>query len=142
MAKARTVTVVIGLTFVGAIPGAAAGIVTVAAVLFSVQLRNGRIVMPFTVLGSLVGGLIGGGLGTLMTPAIAFSHWRYIPIGRLFTHLTIGTVIGGCAGAAIVTEPVVSILGGVVGFLVAGDRLARRANPSVAPGTTESHAEL
>src|SRR5262245_36351287 len=137
MARNRTATVVIGLSFVGAMLGAAAGIVTVAAVLFGHELRSGRLEWPFTVFGSLVGGLVGGGLGAILTPAIAFSPWRYVPIGRLFTHLTVGTVIGGCAGAAVVTDPVVAVLGGVVGFLVAGDRLATRANASTASELNE-----
>ena len=130
MTRIRTAGVVAGLTFVGGMLGAAAGIMTVAAILFSMELRHGRVGWPFTEFGSILGGLVGGGLGALMTPTIAFGPWRHIPIGKLFTHLTLGTLIGGCGAALVLPSPVLVILGGVIGFIVAGDRLASRVNSS------------
>ena len=134
MARNRTATVVIGLMSVGGLLGALAGVVTVAAGLFSIGLRNGQVVWPLSGFGSFIGAVVGGGLGALMTPNIAFNPWRYIPIGRLFTHLTLGTIVGGCAGALLFPNPAVAILGGLLGFLVAGDRLAVKGRSSAPSG--------
>ena len=137
MAKGRTAATFIGLALVGALLGALAGIATAGAGVIAIALRNGHMDWAFGLFGVAFGAAIGGGLGAILAPAVAFTRWRYIPIGRLFAHLTVGTIIGGSAGALIYPSPVIALLGGIAGFLVAGNRLVRRSNPkdgSRAPG--------
>ena len=128
MPNHRAVAAVLGLALVGGILGALAGALTVAASLFAIELRHGQIVWPFTAFGSLFGFVVGGSLGAVLTPTVAFTPWRYVPIGRLFVHLTIGTMIGGGASALLLAEPNFAVLGGLVGFVVAGHRLSVRSS--------------
>ena len=127
MRVARSVATLIGLAIVGMVLGALAGFVTTAAGMAALALRNG-LKWPFGTIVFWLGAAIGGGLGTVLAPVVAFTAWRYVPIGRLFANLTLGTIIGGCAVALIFPNPIAALLGGVVGFSVAGDRLARRSN--------------
>jgi hypothetical protein len=138
MTRRRTVGVLAGLIGVGVVLGSVCGIVTVAVALFVVELRNGRMVWPLTVFGSITGTLFGGGLGAILSPTIAFTRWRYLPIDRLFSVLTAGTIVGACVSFLVIPSPVVALLGGILGFLIAGDRLATRG-PSPQPrGLTSS----
>jgi hypothetical protein len=130
MAKGRTVATLIGLAVVGTLLGALAGVATAEAGIVAIAIRNGHMDWPFALFGAAFGAVVGGGLGALLAPAVAFTPWRYVPIGRLFGHLTLGTIIGGSAGALIFPSPVLALLGGIAGFLIAGNRVARRSNPT------------
>jgi hypothetical protein len=128
MARGRTVIALIGLALVGTLLGGLAGIVTGGAGILAIGLRNGRVEWPFILFPCVVGGLIGSGVGALLAPAVAFTPWRYLSIGQLFARLTVGTIIGGCAGVMVVPSPAVAVIGGIAGFPIAGDRLAVRSN--------------
>jgi hypothetical protein len=130
MKRVRTLAVISSIALIGAVLGTSAGAATVAAGVFTISLRNGQVVWPFTGFGSLFGGLIGGVLGFVLAAALPFTPWRYVPVGRLFAHLTIGTIIGGCASAMLVRDPTLAILGGIIGFVLAGSRLTQPSTAS------------
>ena len=125
--------VLLGLTLTGVLLGALAGAATVAVLLFAIGIRHGRIELPLSSFGSVLGALVGGALGTVLAPAAAFTPWRQVPVGRLVAHLTIGTVLGGGACALLLPNPAAALLGGILGFLIAGDRLVSRTTASPAP---------
>ena len=138
MALRRTLATLIALAVVGALLGALAGIVTVTAGTLAISIRNGHVEWPLTAFGALFGSVFGGGLGALLAPAVAFTPWRYIPVGRLFAHLTVGTTIGGCAGILVVPHPMFPLMGGIAGFIIAGDRLARRYRSEGTAATSDN----
>lgn len=122
----RTVLALLGLAVAGALFGALAGVTTMAAGFFALAIRDGQLTWPFTLFGSVFGFFIGGGVGAVLTPIAVFTPWRYVPIGRLFLHLTIWTMIGGAASALLFPVPDVALLGGLAGLFVAGQRQSGR----------------
>jgi hypothetical protein len=127
MSDRPTARDVLGLTLTGMALGAFAGGAVLAVVLFVLGLRHGRVEFPLTWLGAALGALVGGLCGGILVPITAFTSWGTVPRGRLFAHLTIGTLVGGALVALLVPSPPIALLGGIVGFLVAGDRLAPRS---------------
>ena len=125
--KPRTIGALLGLALVGGLLGALAGAMTVAVGLFAIEVRHGHLIWPFTAFGTLFGCLVGGCFGAVLTPSVVFTPWRYVPIGRLFAYLTIGTMLGGGASALILAEPNAAVLGGLAGFFIAGHRVSVRS---------------
>src|SRR5207237_501925 len=74
-------------------------------------------------------GLVGAELGAVCAPLIAWLLLRYVPLGRAFLGLTIGTILGGLAGWYLLIEntPLAPIAGAVAGFLIAGITLRHLA---------------
>ena len=140
MKRARTVAVISSLALVGALLGAIAGAVTVGVGLFAIELRNGHLVWPVTAFGTFFGVVIGSPLGFALAAMLPFSPWRYVPVGRLFGHLTIGAIIGGCACALVLRDPSLAILGGIIGFVVAGRRLGQASATPTGASQSEPSA--
>jgi hypothetical protein len=134
------VSVLLGLAMAGMLLGALAGALVVTVLFFAISARRGDFALPQSWFVFVLGALLGGAFGAVLAPIAAFTPWRHLPIGRLFAHITIGTVIGGAVVALLFPQSLAFVLlGGLVGFLIAGDRLlASRSNQS-APAA-EPHA--
>jgi hypothetical protein len=70
-------------------------------------------------------GMVGAELGAVCAPLIAWLLLRYVPLGRAFLGLTIGTVLGGLAGWYLLIENTwfAPIGGALAGCIVAGAML-------------------
>jgi hypothetical protein len=142
MLTRRTVGVTLGLALTGALFGALAGMAVLTAGLFAIDIRHGRLESPFTWFGSLFSALVGGVCGAVLAPLAGLTAWRHVPVGRLFAHLMVGTMVGGGGAVLLIPSPAFVLLGGVLGFVVAGGRLASqipalevtREEPRAPPG--------
>jgi hypothetical protein len=128
MPSAREIGVMLGLVLTGLFFGALAGAATVAALVFALNLRQGRVEFPVTVFGSVLGALFGGPLGMILTLRLSSGRLSRVPVGRLFTYLTGGTALGGSAAALLIPDPVVALVGGVAGFIWAAKHLVARVS--------------
>ena len=138
MSTRRTVSVLLGLAMAGTLLGALAGVLVVMALFFATSARRGDFV-PLSWFVPLLGALLGGTCGGMFAPVAAFSPWRHVPIGRLFAHVTTGTVVGGAVVALILPQSFAFVLlGSLLGFLIAGDRVASRSIASTR--AAEPHA--
>ena len=133
------ITVLLGLAMAGMLFGALAGVLVVMALFFVTSARRGDFGLPLSWFVPLLAALLGGVCGGVFAPIAAFSPWRHLPIGRLFAHLTFGTVIGGAVVALVLPQSLAFVLvGSLLGFLIAGDRLASRSSESAS--AAEPHA--
>jgi hypothetical protein len=125
----RTIGVLFGLATAGALFGALAGGVVATMFALAMTVRHGAFTLPLSWFGAMLGASIGAGCGAVLAPTAAFTPWRRVPLGRLFTGLTIGTIIGGTVAALLVPSGLGFVLAGaLLGFLIAGDRLTSRSS--------------
>lgn len=124
MPTRRVITVLLGLALAGMPLGALAGAIALDALVFAISIREGQFDMSQWRFGAILGAFIGGACGAVLAPLATLPPWRHVPIGRLFAHLTLGAVVGGSAAALLFPAPAFALVGGILGFLVAGDRLA------------------
>jgi hypothetical protein len=69
----------------------------------------------------ILSGVIGGSIGAVAAPVLAWLCLRHVPLGVAILQTAIGTILGAVAGSVLAINPVTSAL---VGFTVAGLRLA------------------
>lgn len=127
---ARVLAVTLGLSGAGALVGGAAGAVALGiGLLFTVGLKT------FSELAVLfLPATIGALLGAVCAPLAGWLLLRRVPLGRAFTGLAAGTVLGGLAGwFSPVTfnelyQPIVTAAAGFVAAAVV-IRLRHRDNP-------------
>lgn len=128
----RVIVVTLGLAAAGIIVGAACGVAIVAGVLFFrgglaglVSADNAGVLLAAAEFGSVV--------GAIGAPALAWGLLRYVPLGRAILWTALGTLTGALVGELISPfSPFVRgipamILGGLIGFAVAGVVLRIRA---------------
>ena len=122
-----------GLALTGAVLGGIAG-----ALAFGMA-----IVMPVLPV-FIYPAMIGGAIGFVATPVIAWLMLTRVPLGRAFSGLMLGTIIGGLAGWFLpgnddmMTQP---ILVAFAGFLIAAVRMSvrdRRRHADVAAQLPEA----
>jgi len=132
----RVVAVTIGLIFAGAVTGALVAILTVTAVVYATG-GPGEAGPMSTVL-RLVG-TVGALLGAPLAPAVAWLLLRRVPIGRAFTGLALGGILG-CLVGWLLPNPFASfvqpIVAGALGFCIAGVILRRTASTEASPDAT------
>lgn len=127
----RALTVTLGISAAGAALGAAAGATAFGLVLL---LSNGFRLFTDAVGGVWVAGILGAEMGAVCAPIIAWLLLRYVPLGRAFLGLTLGTTAGGIAGWYLLLENTWAgpVWGALAGFVMAGVALrlhARRKHP-------------
>jgi len=90
----------------------------------------------------LVPALFGAALGAVAAPALAWGLLRHVALGRALAHTALGTLLGGGLGWALARNPWLPglravIVGGLVGFVLAGVRLRFTAGPARGPSPTD-----
>lgn len=76
--------------------------------------------------GVLFGGTFGAVCGGLLAPALGFSFFRDIPLWRLYSYSTVGTVVGGLLAALVGSAPVVGAFAGLAAGLALVRLTSRR----------------
>ena len=125
MASARRiVAVTLGLVGAGALFGALAGAVALAASLLITE-------NDASGYGLLFGAYFGAPLGAITAPVIGWLLLRRVPLGRMFVGSAAGTAIGGTIGWITTTsgaaDAVNGLAGAFIGCVVAGITLRYRA---------------
>ena len=109
----RAVVVTGGLAVAGGLFGAVAGAAALGAGLLVTDglewLRSLSIL--------LIPAMFGGALGSVCAPIAGWLLLREVPLGRAFTGLTIGTVVGGLLGWVVAGPLNAPILTAAAGFL-------------------------
>jgi hypothetical protein len=110
-----------GLAAAGALVGAATGIGVAAVLLLFLDGPSGLLVGvgPYTFAAS-----VGGACGALLAPLASLAFMRHVPLGRLFAQTAIGALVGGVVGLRFTGTLYTAVGVAVVGFLIAGVRLA------------------
>lgn len=122
----RVAAVTLGLVAAGAVFGALAGAVALAASVFVTENDSSGF-------GLLVGAYFGAPLGAITAPILSFLLLRRVPLGRLFVGTAAGTVLGGVAGWITTTsgdDALNGLLGAFIGCVVAAIALRYRATRS------------
>jgi len=120
----RVVGVTLGLVGAGAILGALAGAVALAAsVLITENDTSG--------FGLVVGAYFGAPLGAITAPVLGWLMLRSIPLGRMFVVAAGGTAVGGIIGWITTTSGTAEVVNGLsgafIGCVVASITLRYRA---------------
>jgi hypothetical protein len=124
---ARVALVTAGLAVTGAVLGAMAGALALGIVFAFTWGPVGLSDLVILIMPAFVGGFI----GFFAAPLAGWLLLRHVPLGRAFTGLALGTVVGGLAGwflpgnEDLMTQPIVTA---GAGFLIAAllMRLTRR----------------
>jgi len=124
----RVLLIGAGLTLVGALMGAIAGM-SAAAIVVTVMDGFDGIGGPLL----FVSAVFGAALGMVLAPLSAFTFLRHVPLWRLFAEVTAGTIVAGVLTALVNFNPTLVLCAGVLGFLAAGARLAHQFDPARAP---------
>ena len=126
MSAQRTLVVGLGLAVAGAVLGALAGILVVAAV----GIANGVSTRDFALLREplayLLGAIFGAPCGAILAPFAALTFLRHVPLWRLFATVTLGTVLGGVAASLAHASLGGILAAGAAGFLLAAGWLSHR----------------
>jgi len=133
----RIVVVTGGLAVAGGVMGAICGVLLILVPwLVTEGLRRlpdaGVLVVP---------ALFGAAVGAVAAPALAWGLLRHVALGRALAHTAAGTLLGGGLGWALARNPWLPgiravIIGGVVGFVLAGVRLRFTAGRTRAASPT------
>jgi hypothetical protein len=128
----RAVAVTLGLSAAGAGLGFAAGSLAFGVVFL---LGDGWVFFTDAIGGVGFAGIVGANLGAVCTPLIAWLLLRYVPLGRAFLGLTLGTMAGGLAGWYLLIENTWfgPVYGALAGFVMAGVALRLLARPARRP---------
>jgi hypothetical protein len=133
----RIIAVTLGLSVAGAVFGALAGAIALALSLLLTG--GGNVFSAETVFVLSIPAKLGGSLGAIGAPAVAWILLRRVPLGKAVLVTTIGTVTGGVTGWIVgealravngPTEPFGNelsgaILGAVAGFVAAALLMGR-----------------
>lgn len=109
--RARILGITLGLAAAGAVAGGLAG---AAAVTIGVLITERIVAHPFV---AAYVAVIGGLLGMITAPAIAWLLLRRVPFGQMFLACGTGTVAGGVAGW-IIPIAGMQVPGAVLGALI------------------------
>jgi hypothetical protein len=90
----RIIAVTIGLSFAGIVFGGLAGAVILAIVLVVSQKLDSLTEPRLFAIAATVGAM----LGAVCAPIAGWLLLRYVPLGRAFAGLTVGTIVGGAIG--------------------------------------------
>lgn len=126
IAPLRAVTATLGLSAAGALCGATAGTIAFAIVVILSQgftFFSDGVILELASAAGAVAGAVGA-------PLIAWLLLRYVPLGRAFLGLTLGTIAGGVTGWYTLAETHLlfgPVGGAVAGFLAAGIALRLEA---------------
>ena len=102
----RVAAVTAGLAGAGAVFGAAAG---------AAALTVGTLITDHEIAGFWVGAFLGGSLGAIMAPPLAWGLLRRVPLGKMFVRCATGTAVGGVI--AWIVDPVFGLFGAMAGCL-------------------------
>ena len=110
MQRWRVVAITAGLVVVGAVTGAAVGVLVA---ILSLPFDAASI---FGVAALLVSGAgVGGVMGMVLAPATAWLFLRHVPIGRAIAQTALGTVLGALIGL-LTGGPSASVILAFTGF--------------------------
>jgi hypothetical protein len=136
----RLLAITLGLGCAGALFGGLAGGAGLAIVLlFEPQL--GRIALELCEFAASVGAV----LGTIGAPVVAWVMLRRVPLGRMFTWLTLGTVVAAVLGwfaFSRIDEIWGPTLSGFVGFMATAIALSYRYDETPRLGTARGILRL
>jgi hypothetical protein len=120
----RVVRATLIVSALGALGGCVIGTVLLAAL--QVGAPGGfhwAIDLPFSL---MFGGTFGAAVGAVGAPLLAWVAFPHVPLGRAILATGLGTITGAVAGLTLAGAPV---LGGCLGFLVAGVALRFHPRP-------------
>ena len=115
---AAVTAVTAGLVVAGAVFGAVAGVVALAA---------GLLITDHEIWGFWLAGPIGALFGAITAPLLGWGVMRRVPLGKMFVWSAIGTAVGGVVGWIL--NPLLGLIGAVAGCGIACHRL-RQGDPS------------
>ena len=120
----RLLLVVLGVALAGAVMGAISAMVVVTVVVVAMNVSSGLDLWLFEPVVHGIAAILGGAMGAVLGPAASFGFLRHAPLWRIFAEGSFGTIVASVATAFATNSLLPVLVAGVVGFLLAGARLA------------------